>query len=681
MVGICLKRIVLTLLIAFSSAGLFAQVFTNADITPSFKYEGKNFDKAMWKFTEISKTKTDDGEVSVIEYLSPDSAVKLILTVKNLKKYNVIEWLPELENVSGAPSGKISDFKSINWHAKATQQNVLLRRHNGTTCRFTDFVQVNEIIGRLMNPPSVFGSDGCSSRGALPFFAVDFDAMNGVLVGIGWSSSWRASVSNYLVKSLKYPGGARNDCQQRYAERQGKFSIVAGLPDGMADFRLSPGERIRMPAIFVANRINTSIEDAQNLHRRFMFAYHSPKNSKGEIIKTPISVSFWGAYKQDFVLKQIGKIKKYKFPIDIIWQDAGWNGYDALNPDDWWDIVGYWRVNREIFPDGIRAISNAAHDAGYKNMLWFEMERTGVNSPIFKEHPEYFTGDGKLYMINLDEPDAFKYLFDAMTKVLDEENISYLRLDFNILKPLQLWRKRETPDTRGLAEIRHINALYKFLDKIRAARDNMLVDNCASGGRRLDFEMASRSIPLWRSDVQCIGVDDYDIANQIQSMNLLQWLPQNAGGVNDFHNTDDYSWLSGFTGGMTITFNKHLASDENDDEVFGKASKRLSKFRRIGELFYGDYYPLFKNVENPTVPFGYQLNNPEDKRGCVVVLNRKLCPEKTITISPRKIKLGAQYEVEDWYGKIKTMSGKELANLQISLPEPRSFVVLFYREI
>lgn len=676
-----LKGAILTLAAAFSSTGLFAQVFTAGDAMPSFKYDGKAFDKAEWKAAKVSKTKTADGEISVSEYLSPDRAVKLILTVKDLKKYNVIEWLPELENVSNAPSGKISDFKSLDWRAKATRQNVVLRRHNGTTCRFTDFMQINEIVGRIMNPPSEFGSDGCSSRGALPFFAVDYDAMNGVLVGIGWSSTWRASVSNYFVKTMKRPGGeGRADCEARYGERQGKFSITAGLPDGMADFRLSPGEKIRMPSIFVANRINTSVEDAQNLHRRFMLAHHSPKNSKGEIIKTPFSISFWGAYPQEYTLKIIGKLKKYGMPFDVIWQDAAWNGYDLLAPADWWDIVGYWRVNRKIFPDGIRAISNAAHDAGYKNILWFEMERTGSNTPVFKEHPEYFTSDGKIHMINLDEPKPYKYLFNAMRGVLDEENIDYLRIDFNILKPMKIWRKRETPDTRGLAEIRHINALYKFIDELRAARNNMLVDNCASGGRRLDFEMASRSIPLWRSDVQCIGVDDYDIANQIQSMNLLKWLPLNTGGVNDMHDTDDYSLLSGLSGGMTMTFNAHFSSDE-DDKAFKPFAARLRKLRRVGELFYGDFYPLFKDSDNPSVPFGYQLDDPDGKRGCIVVLNRKFCAEKKVMVNPRKLNPNAKYELEDWNGKVKTVSGRELENLLISLPEPRSFAVLFYKKL
>lgn len=70
---------------------------------PSFKYAGKAFDKSEWKGSEISRSKMDGGEISVVEYLSPDNAVKLRLTIKNIKKYNVIEWLPELENVSDAP--------------------------------------------------------------------------------------------------------------------------------------------------------------------------------------------------------------------------------------------------------------------------------------------------------------------------------------------------------------------------------------------------------------------------------------------------------------------------------------------------------------------------------------------------------------------------------------------------
>ena len=50
-------------------------------------------------------------------------------------------------------------------------------------------------------------------------------------------------------------------------------------------------------------------------------------------------------------------------------------------------------------------------------------------------------------------------------------------------------------------------------------------------------------------------------------------------------------------------------------------------------------------------------------------------------VNPRKLDPNAKYELEDWNGKVKTVSGREFENLLISLPEPRSFAVLFYKKL
>jgi hypothetical protein len=40
-------------------------------------------------------------------------------------------------------------------------------------------------------------------------------------------------------------------------------------------------------------------------------------------------------------------------------------------------------------------------------------------------------------------------------------------------------------------------------DELRQRHPKLTIDNCASGGRRIDLETCSRSYPLWRSDTQC----------------------------------------------------------------------------------------------------------------------------------------------------------------------------------
>ncbi len=51
-----------------------------------------------------------------------------------------------------------------------------------------------------------------------------------------------------------------------------------------------------------------------------------------------------------------------------------------------------------------------------------------------------------------------------------------------------------------MTEIRYIEGLYTFWDELRLRHPNLIIDNCASGGRRIDLETVSRSVALWRSD-------------------------------------------------------------------------------------------------------------------------------------------------------------------------------------
>ena len=68
------------------------------------------------------------------------------------------------------------------------------------------------------------------------------------------------------------------------------------------------------------------------------------------------------------------------------------------------------------------------------------------------------------------------------------------------MDPGPVWRGMDAADRVGIAEAKHITGLYKFLDDMRARFPDILQENCASGGRRIDLEMISRAHTYCRSD-------------------------------------------------------------------------------------------------------------------------------------------------------------------------------------
>ena len=89
-----------------------------------------------------------------------------------------------------------------------------------------------------------------------------------------------------------------------------------------------------------------------------------------------------------------------------------------------------------------------------------------------------------------------------LSEMIGTLGISCYRQDFN-MAPLAYFRAADAEDRQGITEIKHIMGLYRLWDALREKFPGLLIDNCASGGRRLDVETLRRSIPLWRSDVTC----------------------------------------------------------------------------------------------------------------------------------------------------------------------------------
>ena len=130
--------------------------------------------------------------------------------------------------------------------------------------------------------------------------------------------------------------------------------------------------------------------------------------------------------------------------------------------------------------------------------------------------------------MNLGNEEAWEYCFETLSKLIEELNIDCYRQDFNF-SPLAYWRKNDDPDRKGISEIKHINGMYRLWDELLKKFPHMIIDDCASGGRRIDIETLRRSIPLWRSDLQCPA--NYDIeGSQNHNLSFNLWMPYSGTG-------------------------------------------------------------------------------------------------------------------------------------------------------
>ena len=99
-----------------------------------------------------------------------------------------------------------------------------------------------------------------------------------------------------------------------------------------------------------------------------------------------------------------------------------------------------------------------------------------------------------------------------------------------------------------MTEIRYIEGLYAFWDAFRKGHPGLMIDNCASGGRRLDLETISRSAALWRSDFQC-NPNFNPAGMQGQTYGLSSWIPLSAAVARA---SDPYRFRSGLGVGVIL---------------------------------------------------------------------------------------------------------------------------------
>lgn len=459
-----------------------------------------------------------------------------------------------------------------------------------------------------------------------------------MVFAIGWTGSWKAEIIR-----------PEQDC----------FRVSTGLKN--LNTYLLPGEEIRTPLTAMIPWQGEDRMDGQNILRQFIMRHHYPR-AGGYPVEPPICSSFnygdpspcneYTCMTSEYARALIHRYEEFGLLPEIFWLDAGWyeKASDWRNGYNWANAVGNWKVDRKRFPGGLGDIADVAHEVGCQFMVWFEPERAIKDSYWAYEHPEYMllAGGGKAvpheidrktqdsFLVNLGDEDANKWLRENVAKLIRDNRIDHYRQDYNI-DPEWFWYSNDEPGRNGICEIRYISGLYKFWDYLRSEFPNLFIDNCAGGGRRLDLEATSRSIPLWRTDYNY----GEPIGYQCHTYGLSQWLPVSGTCL---AKSDVFSTRSSY--GAAVTFNwKITSAGFNILEM----QRRLAEFHDIRPYFLEDFYPLsgYGDTTSDAIWLAYQLDRKSDRSGRIVAFRRSQCPQEKIVVKLRGLDQSAVYELED----------------------------------
>jgi hypothetical protein len=215
---------------------------------------------------------------------------------------------------------------------------------------------------------------------------------------------------------------------------------------------------------------------------------------------------------------------------------------------------------------------------------------------------------------------------------------------------------------------------------------HITIDNCASGGRRIDIEINTLSYPLWRSDFNDIGEGlkgpqywpQMAMTDQNMFLGLALYIPFQAGPLWDMQ---PYSFRSAMT--SSVVLYERILHEEFPDEL---AKQGIAELKELRPLFLGDVYPLTKRSTSQAVWHAYQLARADLGQGCALFFRRPDCPKPTCQVQLHNIDLEAFYMVSqtgETYtkGKPKKMKGRDLARLPVQMDTKPGSILLRYRKV
>ena len=626
----------------------------------SFFYDGKSSMELLKHWQVERNTQKLDAERTehILIYNDCESGLQIRCVIVEYHDFPTVEWTLYFKNTGPNDTPLIEKIQALDIELDRSSNGEFLLHHNiGSPANGNDYGPLETLLGPGVTK-RLSGAGGRPTNAHWSYFNLEWSG-EGIIVAVGWPGQWAAEFVRDNARGLHLRAGQE-----------------------LTRFKLLPGEEVRSPLIVLQFWKGSWIA-AQNVWRRWMMAHSMPKPG-GELAQPQLLASSSRQYNEMIDANesnQIMFINRYlaeDIKLDYWWMDAGW----YVHHGGGWPRVGTWEVDTGRFPRGLRAVSDYAHSKGIKILVWFEPERVTADTWLTRNHPEWVLGGTKGGLLNLGDNAARNWLTEHVDRLLNEQGIDLYRQDFNI-DPLGYWRGADAPDRQGISEIKHITGYLAYWDELRRRHPNMLIDSCASGGRRNDLETMRRAVPLWRSDYAFEA-----IGHQCMMYGLSLWLPFHGTGTVCTRNASYYG--SGPTPVEPYAFWSNAGQStgfgidvRRNDLDYAALRRLIGQWRRIAANYYGDFYPLTPWTRDDGVWMAWQFDRPEVGEGMVQVFRRHNSFYESARFKLFGLNAEVNYMVSDLdTGAQEHYTGRELINdgLKVTIADKPGAAILTYRK-
>lgn len=275
-----------------------------------------------------------------------------------------------------------------------------------------------------------------------------------------------------------------------WLERTATGHTIVGLAELLAtgEVVLNEGESYVSPWSMAAWSDRGLDGVAQRFHRWFRSLPAHPAGPRPLTLNTWEAVYFDHDENRIFALADAAaSIGVERFVLDDGWMTGRSDDSRAL---------GDWTVDPVTWPRGLRPLIAHVTAAGMQFGLWVEPEMVSLDSDLAREHPEWILREHTEHLprswrhqqtLDLGNVAVRDFIVDALSALLDEYDIAYLKWDMN-------------RDLLGGSTHRHVAGLYEIIDRLRRRFPAVEIESCSSGGARIDAGILERVQRVWPSD-------------------------------------------------------------------------------------------------------------------------------------------------------------------------------------
>ncbi len=266
----------------------------------------------------------------------------------------------------------------------------------------------------------------------------------------------------------------------------------AALSGGLADYdfghwmkTVAPGETFVTPTAILSVCRGGGIEE---ISQRMTAALEEAVD-KGPESEQTLPLIFneycttWGCPSHENICAILEAVRDKGFSYFVI--DCGWYKQEGIP----WDVaMGDYRVSKELFPDGLDKTVKAINDHGMKAGIWFEIDNVGERAESYRDTAHLLQRNGAPLTTSMRrfwdmrQEWVQNCLEERVIGTLEKYGFSYMKMDYNDTIGVGC----DGAESLGEGLRQNMEASLAFIRKVKERVPGIILENCSSGGHKLE---------------------------------------------------------------------------------------------------------------------------------------------------------------------------------------------------